>query len=296
MRQLAIAAGMIAALGAMLILREFRPRHPHAADTAARLTGTAQVTYVDEDSTDLTNRVGRAVLRHAGTWSVLRIPHRDLQLLRVSVTRFVGEKVLLALVGLLIPAAATVVASLTGLQLPFTIPAVAGLAMSAVLFFVPNWTIADKANTARKEWKRAMTCYVDLVALERAGGAGAIQSLEHAATIGDSWVFARLSEELDRARWSQEPAWGALRSVGEELRLPELVKTADVMRLAGDQGATVYENLRARASEMRNEQLTDDKARAGARTERAVLPVALTAIVFVLTLIVPMAMQLTTAG
>lgn len=292
MTQLVIAAGMIAAIGVLLIVREFRPRNPHAPDTAARLTGTAQVAYVDEDSTDFTDRLGRAVLRHVGSWSLLRIPHRDLQLLRISVTQFLGEKVLLAFVGLFMPVAASMVASIVGLQLPFVFPAIASLALAVVLFFVPNWSLAEKASTARAEFARSMTCYVDLVALERAGGAGATQSLEDAATIGDSWVFQRLSEELDRARWNREPAWAALRTVGEELRLAELVKTADVMRLAGDQGATVYENLRARASEMRNEQLTSDKARAGARTERAVLPLAFTAIVFITMLVYPMAIQL----
>ena len=297
MIQLSIAMGMIAAAGVMLVVRELRPRYPDAVDTAARLTNTttaAVPSYAEIGSPDdqLRERIGRVMLRHLGTWSILRIPHRDLGLIRMSVTEFLGLKGLYAFIGLVTPTISTMLLGTFGVNLPFTLPVVVGLIAAVVLSYLPNYDVADRAKDARAEFARAMTSYIDLVSLERAGGAGPVQALEHAAEIGDSWVFERLRDELSRARWHGTPAWQALHNVGDELRLPELVETADIMRLAGDQGATVYENLRARASAMRAEILSSDKARAGIRTERSTAPVAMTTVMFLIMLATPMAMQI----
>ncbi|NED96855.1 hypothetical protein G1H11_16230 [Phytoactinopolyspora alkaliphila] len=291
--QLTILAGMIAGLGALLVIREFVPRHPHPIEAARRLTTiTRTVPTTTDDGGGLSVGLGRLILRRGGSWSILRIPHRDLALLGMSVSRFLGERGLLALAGLASPTASAVGASLAGWTPPIAVPVAVSLLAATTLSFLPYYTVAQQASRARAEFARAMTCYVDLVALERAGGAGPVQSLEHAATVGDSWVFARLRDELARARYRGTPAWDALRNVGEELRLPQLVKTGDVMRLAGLEGATVYDNLRARAMDMRNELLTHDKAESGVRTERATAPVAVTSIVFLLILATPMALAI----
>ena len=79
--------------------------------------------------------------------------------------------------------------------------------------------------------------------------------MEAAATIGDSWVFTRLSEELARTRWSGLTPWEALRSLADELGLPELDDLADIMRLSGEEGAQVYASLRARSAAMRTAML-----------------------------------------
>lgn len=291
--QLAIALGMVAALGALLIIRELYPRRIDAVDVAARLTNVnaARDDY-DSDSDEITDRLGRALLGRIGTWSILRIPHRDLALLRISVARFLGEKALCALLGLLLPTFSTVVLYVVGFSMPIAVPVLVSIGMAIVFSFFPNLGVADRARVARAEFARAMTSYIDLVSLERAGGSGPVQALEHAADVGDSWVFGRIRDELNRARWSGTPAWEALKVVGEELRVPHLVETADVMRLAADQGATVYENLRARASSMRAEILSSDKTSAGIRTERSTLPVAMTVVVFMAMLVTPMAISI----
>ncbi|WP_162452913.1 type II secretion system F family protein [Phytoactinopolyspora mesophila] len=199
---------------------------------------------------------------------------------------------LFALVGLVTPPAAVLAVSLTGIGVPVVIPAVVGVGLGLAMSFLPYYNVADGAKRARAEFSRAMTCYIDLVALERAAGAGPVQALEHAAAVGDSWVFHRLRDELARSRYRGTSAWEALRAVGEELRLPELVQAGDVMRLAAVEGATVYDNLRARAHDMRNELLTQDKAAAGVRTERASAPVAMTTIVFLLIFATPLALTI----
>ena len=104
---------------------------------------------------------------------------------------------------------------------------------------------------AREEFARATSAYIDLTALERAAGAGATQALEQAATVGDSWVFVRLREQLIRARLSGTPPLEGLHELSTELALPELSDLADIMRLSGEEGAAVYKTLRARSASMR---------------------------------------------
>lgn len=245
---------------------------------------------VDDDG--LAGQLGRVVLRRAAGSSLLHVPYRDLALLRRSVAHFLGERAICAAVGLVLPTAASAALSIGGARLPFVVPAVTGLVTALLLSYLPLYTVADLARAKRAEFRRAMSTYVDLVALERAAGSGATQSLESAARIGESWAFQRVRDELAHARWAGVPAWEALRTVGRELRLPELTDTGDVMRMSARDGATVYDVLRTRASAMRSELLTSDQARAGSRTERATAPLAATAVVFMLLLAAPVAMRI----
>lgn len=293
--QLAVVLGLGAGTGLILIFRELiglRTRQPHPAHAAARLTGTAGSPAELVGDNGYTDRVGRMVLRRSVGGSLLHIPHRDLALLRKSVAQFLGERLLYGAIGLVLPSVCTLAFVANGISVPFTVPVGAGVVAGVAMSYLPLYNVADLARAKRGEFRRAMTSYIDLVALERAAGAGTTQALESAASIGDSWAFHRLRDELAHARWAGAPAWDALRTVGDELKLPELAETGDVMRMSAREGATVYDILRARASAMRNEILTGDQARAGARTERATAPLAATSVVFMLILAAPVAMQI----
>ncbi|WP_026874226.1 type II secretion system F family protein [Jiangella gansuensis] len=294
--QSAVLLGLLAGAGLLMILRELigRPtRRPHPVHTARRLTG-ADASAGDPVGSDdgWAGRVGRVMLRRAGGWALLHVPHRDLALLRRSVPQFLGERAVCAGIGMLLPAAGSAMLAVSGVTLPVTVPTVTGVVAAVAMSFLPLANVADLARAKRAEFRRAMTSYIDLVALERAAGAGTTQALESAARIGESWAFHRLRDELAHARWSGVPAWEALRAVGDDLRLPDLADTADVMRMSAVEGATVYDVLRARASAMRSEILATDQARAGARTERATAPLAATSVVFMLLLATPVAMRI----
>ncbi|WP_116949273.1 type II secretion system F family protein [Jiangella endophytica] len=297
--QLAVLLGLGSGAGLLVILRELVGRVgrlPHPVHAAQRLTGTADPAAGLAEATDpgggVAARVGRAVLRRGARSSLLHVPYRDLALLRRSVAQFLGERAICAAIGLVLPTAASAALTIGGLRLPFVVPAITGPVAAMLLSFLPLYTVADLARAKRAEFRRAMATYIDLVALERAAGSGATQSLESAARIGQSWAFQRVRDELAHARWAGVPAWEALRAVGRELRLPELADTGDVMRMSAREGATVYDVLRARASAMRSELLTGDQARAGSRTERATAPLAATAVVFMLILAAPVAMRI----
>ena len=220
-----------------------------------------------------------------GVWG--RTPTRELAILRKPLSRFYGEKIMFALLGLAIPPLLTGFFTLLGATLPFVIPVIATLGFAAVMFFLPDYNVRDDAKKARAEFSRALGAYIDLVALERNNGSGPRQAMEAAAAVGDSWVFRRLSEELARTRWSGLTPWEALRALGDELGLPELDDLADIMRLSGEEGAQVYASLRARSAGMRTAMLNHEKAKANEIGERMSIPMSLLGVIFLAILVAP---------
>jgi Flp pilus assembly protein TadB len=287
--QLAVGAGCLVGLGVTLILWRLVPAHPHLGSALERLdpARTPGITAEPCGQHGPQDRVGLWVQRHAPAAAWCKVPTRELAILHIPVHRYLGEKALYAVVGLLFPVVATVLATLLGLTVPFLVPAGASVVLAIALSFIPDYNARDDATRAREEFTRGLGAYIDLVALERAGGAGSTQALETAAEVADSWVFERIREELARARWAGQPPWDGLAELAEELGLPELSDLADIMRLSGDEGATVYQTLRARSASLRTALLTDEHAKANAAGEKMTLPVSALALIFLVLLATP---------
>jgi hypothetical protein len=294
--QLALLAGALIGLGLTLLVGRLLPAEPDLADSLDRVSSTgarssAQVAGARTGK----ERLGLWGLRvlPPGLW--VRTPTRELALLRISTAQFYGDKLTFAGLGLVIPPGLTLLFNSLGLGLPLQIPSVASLGLAAVMFFIPNYNALDDARKARLEFSRALGAYIDLVALERNNGIGVRQAMEAAAEVGDSWVFTRLSEELTRSRWSGLPPWDALHTLAEELGLPELDDFADIMRLSGEEGASVYATLRARSAAMRTAMLNDEIAQANAVGERMTIPGSLLGVIFMALLVAPSLLRMFTA-
>ena len=296
--ELAILAGALIALGLVLLVIRVLPVDPDLTEALGRLTPAPVRRDLAGSVAPSTNteRVGLWAMRAlpSGLW--VRTPTRELALLRISTARFYGEKLTFALLGLTIPPLLAAFFAFIGLVFPIVIPAGASAALAAVMFFIPNYNALDDAKKARLEFSRALGAYIDLVALERNSGSGARQAMEAAASVGDSWVFTRLSEELARSRWSGLPPWDALHTLSEELGLPELDDFADIMRLSGEQGASVYSTLRARSAAMRTAMLNDELADANAVGERMTIPSSLLGVIFMGLLIAPALLRMFNAS
>ena len=285
--QLALVAGGLVGLGVALLVVRLVPAQPDLADALDRLA-PARPPATQAAVVPTTRKNGLVCGRcGAASRTLGRTPHRELALLRISLARFYGEKLVFAGLGLVLVPLLGLFFELIGLGLPIAIPFLATIVLAAVMFFLPNYNAIDDAKRARIEFQRALGAYIDLVALERNSGSGARQAMEASAEIGDSWVFTRLSEELSRSRWSGLPPWDALHALAEELGLPELDNFADIMRLSGEEGASVYATLRARSGAMRAAMLNDELAEANAVGERMSIPGSLLGVVFMALLVAP---------
>lgn len=294
--QAALLAGGLIGIGVVLVIARLIPARPDAVD-AVRRVGPARSSGPSDREEPTTpsgglERAGAWALRTlpAGTW--VRTPTRELALLGMPLTRYCGEKMAYALMGLVAGPSLVTIVSVLGLDLPFVVPAVASLALAGVLFFVPDYNAVEDAKTARAQYRRALTAYSDLVALERAGGSGVRQSMENAAAVADAPLFNRLAEELARSRWSGMPPWDALEALADELGLPELNDLAGILRLSGTESTAVYETLRARSAAMRTAIVTDDLAAANAVGERLSIPASALGIVFMALLVAPSVLRL----
>ncbi len=286
--QAAIGAGALLGLGLTLIVWQLVPAQPDLRSALARLAPDRNPTTPDMPTgSGPADRAGLWVHRHLPVFAATRLPRRELAILRTPVHRYLGEKALYAIIGLIFPGLAALVVVLVGIGLPYALPVFAGLLLAAAMSFIPDVAVRTAAKSAREEFTRALGAYIDLVALERASGSGSTQALETAAAVGDSWVFRRLREELARARWSGTAPWDGLAHLAEELGLPELADLGDIMRLSGEQGATVYATLRARSASLRTALLTAEHAKANAADSRMAMPVAALALIFLLLVAMP---------
>lgn len=295
---LSLFAGALVGLGLALLLVRSLPAQPDALATLERINPeqrNEQLVIASKDA-DVCDVLGSWALRKTALPGLGPVPTKELALLQIPLYRFFGEKIMYGLIGLILPSILTVVLWIGGLSLPFAIPVLASLVLAAVMFFLPDYNVRDDAAAARKDFSRALASYIDLVALERNSGSGPRQAMEIAASVGDSWVFKRLADELARSRWSGQPPWDALRTLADELSLPELADLSDIMRLSGQEGAQVYATLRARSQSMRTAEMNDQLSEANAIGERMSIPMSMLGLIFMALLITPALLKVMLGG
>jgi Flp pilus assembly protein TadB len=295
----ALIVGAITGLGLLFVVRGIVPGQPQLKAALSRLDGGDQPTtaaVLDTETFGFTQRVGVWTShRRLPTLALhLRPTDADLDLVGKSRTTLMGEKTILAVAGLVLPPMAGLFANTISLPLPIAPPFIVGIVCAVGLWFVPDLQIKSLAKSARTEFARAVSTYLELLAIERAAGAGASQSAFGAAQVARSWPFRRISQSLQRARWEGKPAWTALEELGEAVKVPELLDVAEIIGQAGAHGSAVHEQLQGRARTMREAQLATEVQLAHAATTRMWAIVPLTAFVYFALLIFPAGISLLT--
>ncbi|WP_299039913.1 hypothetical protein [uncultured Pseudokineococcus sp.] len=289
--QLALLAGAVAAFGLFLLVREVAvPRQADLTDAMSRLrpTGAGTTTGADLSGGGIQSRLGGLLHRRIGTGPTwLQVPVRDLALLQVPLHAFYGQKILLGIFGLVTPALLGIATTVISGSAAFALPAVFGVFLAVALFMAPDILARQQAAASREDFSRAVGAYLELVALERVGGNSVTGSMTAAAQVAQAAPFRRIREELLRARLAGQTPWKGLASLSEELGVPELADVADIMRLAGEDSAAVYDSLRARARSLRLAMLTAEHGRAGAATARTVIPNTVLLFPYIVMLLLP---------
>jgi pilus assembly protein TadC len=300
-----VLAGGVLGLGLFLLFRALFPARPGlvarlVALDSAREGGDAlrlQLISPDEEVSAFRRGLGVRLARfYASRGWEARSTRADLALLGKSFEGYLATKVLLAVSGLL---AFPVLAGWLGLMgwgISLQVPLWAALLVSLVFFFLPDVQIRRDAAVRRRDFRHAVGAFLDLVAMNLAGGRGVPEALLMAVSVGDggsgNWPMARIREALSNARIIGITPWQALGRLGDEINVDELRDLSAALGLVADDGAKVRASLTARAATMRRRELAEVEGQAGERSQSMLVAQLLLCAGFVIFLSFPAAMKM----
>ncbi len=170
--------------------------------------------------------------------------------------------------------------ALAAVPLGVTLPLPPAIFVIAIIAgAVGGWlyAIADLKTDAlknRRDFRHALSAYLELVTILMAGGAGVQSAMYDAAAIGRGTSFRHMKSALSQAQARRETPWMTLGALGARLGVVELVELEASMTLAGG-GARVRDSLRAKAEAMRDRDRAEQESEAERKSESMVLPVAM---------------------
>jgi Flp pilus assembly protein TadB len=285
-----IGGALIGAALALGVLVMLQPKPRLSAALERMNTGPRDATAMDQPGSLLEVRTASWVRRRM-SWIPRLWTEEDRRLVQANENSVLAKKALLALLGFVLPAFFGLLTQFLDL-LPAGIPAGVGVIFAVLLWFVPDLELRDKAKETRQEFSQAMPTYLDLIAVEREGGRPPAVALIEAAAVPTSTPFVMISEALNLARLNNEQPWDALHALGKQLGIPELIKAADIVSMAGTEGAAVAHSLRQSARSMRQAQESQDHKDANKNSNKVQTLVLLQAFVFVAIVITPLVMGL----
>ena len=120
----------------------------------------------------------------------------------------------------------------------------------------------------RRDFRHVVGAFLDLVAMNLAGGRGVPEALQAASDdqrrLG-AWSGSATPSRPRGCRASRP--WAALGQLGEEIDVDELRDLAAALALVADDGAKVRDSLTARAASMRRRELADAEGKAEERSQ-----------------------------
>jgi Flp pilus assembly protein TadB len=289
-----IGLGAALGVGLMLVITGCAPARPPLALALARLHA-ARPTRIESVSNGLL--VGVVGSRLARTDLVRQIMARsasDLRITTRTIDELLAQQVTCLLCGLLWAPATAALMELGGVSVSWILPLWCSLALGLAGILLPLVSLKASACERRRGFRDALSCYLDLVAVRLAGGAGVDGALSTSARSGQGWAFTEIRHALDAARLMGEPPWSGLDRLGTELEIDERRELAASVTLAGDEGARVRESIAAKARAIRQRGLADAEAAAQSASERMSLPIVLLMLGFVVFLGYPAVMQVLT--
>ena len=227
---------------------------------------------------------------HAATQSV----RRDLRIIGRTTAEHLARCVALVGVALLWAPVTFGLMAVGGVPVSWVLPLWVSLVLSAAAAVVPTLAVRAEATERRRSFRHALGCFLDLVAVRLAGGAGVDSALAGSAAAGEGWAFSELRQALSEAGLRGEPSWNGLAELGEEIGIGELQELAASAGLAGDEGARVRVSIAAKARSIRTRGLADAEGAAQAASERMSLPVVLLMTGFIVFLGYPAVAQVLT--
>ncbi len=322
----ALLAGAVVGLGLFVLLRALFPARrglrtrlseydeiakssrPSRTAAPSRTTGSVKTAKPEADTEDgektgkkdagkggrtdrIQSELGRALAAFCEErgWE-LRSTRADLAILGRDYEAYLASKVLTPVVALAFTPVFVVLVMFAG-GISLNIPLWAGLAFAGLAFFFPDLQLRQAAAEARDDFRHVVGAFLDLVAMNLAGGRGVPEALMTASQVGASWPMLRIRESLANARIAGMTPWQALGVLGEEINVAELADLASALALVADDGAKVRQSLSARASSMRSREISAIEGRAGQNSQTMLIAQLSFCLGFLVFLIYPSAIQ-----
>lgn len=276
---IAILAGLLMAAGLVLMVRAIVPAPPRLVAALERAGGVVDQTALLDVGTvgSTSERLGAYVYRHTPV-PLTEKTRQNLRLQNKAIAEFYADKVVLMIVGAMIPVVLMLIISLTTGRTTL-LPAFITPVSAALGFFVPDLRLRGGSSARRADAVESLLVFIDLVTLERLANASATQALHNAAELSDAPLFVQMRVALERARLEQQSPYAEIRRLADQLNLPELVDLADVLQL-DETGAALSGALRARLHELRDAHLSQEQVSASAASEGMTLYMTLPVFVF----------------
>ncbi|MFG3100140.1 type II secretion system F family protein [Streptomyces sp. NPDC048182] len=296
-----VLVGAVLGLGVYALIRALMPSRRSALQQVARIDamrarGTAyESPGAAKDSGRLGSlraqvgaRVADVYLQQGWEQRSLRA---DLAVLGRSWESFLATKVLLGAAGLFFGPFLFAIVLALGFNRSPLIPVWLALACALVFFFLPDLEVRRDAADKRRDLRRVIGAYLDLVSMSLAGGRGLPEALMAAAEVSDGWATQRIRSALADARITGVSQWQALGQLGEDLGVEELKDLSASLALVADDGAKVRESLASRAETMRHRELSEIEGSAGEKSQSMLVAQLLLCAGFLVFLIYPAAMR-----
>lgn len=277
----ALLIGVAAGFGVILVGSGLLPARTPLRDALARLETAPPSTALDGPETGWVRVLGGPLVDTTAGRLVTSSLRQDLRLIGRSPEEQVARTVVILAVGLLWAPATFGLMALGGVDVSFVLPLWVSLLFGPIAVLIPMFTVRAEAAERRRSFRHALGCFLDLVAVRLAGGAGVESALTDSAAAGQGWVFIELRQALAEARLMGEPPWAGLARLGTEIDIAELRELAASAALAGDEGARVRASIASKAKALRVRGLTDAEGAAQAASERMSLPIVLLLVGFI---------------
>jgi Flp pilus assembly protein TadB len=275
----AMLCGALAGFGMYALVRVWLRPKPGVAALVHRIdVGTKSMTTHTVTPFEAEQRQGRLdswmarlgdrleVLAAQRGWRLGRV-RSDLAIMSQTVGGFLATKLVYGVGALLLAPVLWAVLRAGGIGLPPQIPAVTALVFGLFGFFLPDLALRGEAERRRADFRRIVGIFLDLVAMNLAGGRGLPEALLTASTISDNWALVRIRQALANARLFGTTPWAALGELGREIGVEELSDLAAALTLAADDGAKIRQSLSARAATMRRRELAEVEGEAGEKSQ-----------------------------
>ncbi|RIQ13696.1 type II secretion system F family protein [Jiangella rhizosphaerae] len=214
----------------------------------------------------------------------------DLSLLGRSIEGHLATSVLSALAGFLMPVVIAAILSFAHIGLSIPAATALGLILALVLGLVPTLSARSSAADRRRDFRHVVGSFLDLVAMNLAGGRGVPEALQAASSLSDGWAMVRIRDTLLTARLHGVTPWAALGELGDEVGVDELRDLAAALALVAEDGAKVRESLAARAGSLRRRELAEIEGKAGQRSQSMLVAQLVLCCGFLLFLVYPAVM------